>query len=225
MSANPTTSTDSETRSVREAVLAAAKDLSRRGLVEGTSGNVSARIDDERVCMTPSSLAYATMTIDDLVVTDLAGEVLEGERSPTTEKALHLACYNAYPEIGGVIHSHPVHATMFAVARVPIPAAIEEVTVYVGGDVPVCEYVQTGTDELGVAVAKCLAERAAVLLANHGMVTIGSTVDKALHAAAVVERTAYIVWGARLLGETHALPDKVDHDFAGVYRFIREHRM
>ncbi len=211
-----------DTDEVRASVLAAAKDIARRGLVEGTSGNVSGRLDDGRVCMTPSSLAYDAMTLDDLVVVDLDGEVLEGERGPTTEKALHLACYRSYPEIGGVIHSHPVYATMFAVARQPVPAAIEEVTVYIGGDIEVCEYTTTGTDELGEVVAAGLADRAATLLANHGMVTVGSTVEKALHAAAVVERTAQIVWGARLLGPAHPLPDKVNDDFAGVYRFVRE---
>jgi L-fuculose-phosphate aldolase len=212
-------------KSARESVLACAKELARRGMVEGSSGNVSARVDDERVCMTPSSLAYDAMTLDDLVVVDLDGEVLEGERSPTTERSLHLSCYRAYPEIGGVIHSHPIFATMFAVARQPIPAAIEEVTVYVGGDIEVCEYTMTGTDELGDVVAAGLADRAATLLANHGMVTVGATVEKALHAAAVVERTAQIVWGARQLGETHSVPDKVNDDFAGVYRFTREHRL
>ena len=98
-----------------------------RVLVEGTSGNVSGRVDDGLVCLTPSSVAYDAMTLDDLVIVDLDGNVVEGERSPTTEKALHLACYRAYPEIGGVIHSHPVYATMFALAREPIPAVIEEV--------------------------------------------------------------------------------------------------
>ena len=212
-------------KEIRASVLDSAQELSRRGLVEGTSGNVSARVDDERVCLTPSSVPYETMTLDDLVVTDLEGQVLEGERSPTTERSLHLACYRAYPELGGVIHSHPVYATMFAVARQPVPAAIEEVAVYIGGDIPVCDYTMTGTDELGKAVALMLRDRAATLLANHGMVTVGSTVEKALHAALVVERTAHIVWGARQLGETHALPAKVNDDFAGVYRFVREHRM
>jgi L-fuculose-phosphate aldolase len=209
----------------RAAVLSAAQALAARGLVEGTSGNVSARIDERLVCLTPSSLAYDAMRLDDLVVVDLDGSVIEGERTPTTEKALHLACYRAYPELGGVIHSHPVYATMFALARQPIPAAIEEVAVYIGGDIPVCDYVMTGTDELGEAVALRLKDRAATLLANHGMVTVGATPQRALHAALVVERTAHIVWGARLLGTTHPLPQKVNEDFGGVYRFVRDQRL
>jgi L-fuculose-phosphate aldolase len=206
---------------MREAVLETAKELLRKGLVEGTSGNVSARMPDGTVCVTPSSIAYETMTLDDLVVVDLDGNVVEGDRGPTSEKALHLACYRAYPEVGGVIHSHARFATMFATVRQPVPAIIEEVVVYVGGDVPVCEYRTTGTDELGEEVAAKLADRSAALLANHGMVTIGSTPAKALHAAAVVERTAEIVWGARALGELHAIPDRVNADFAGVYRMMR----
>ena len=212
----------SDTALARRAVLDAAHALASRGLVEGTSGNVSARVDEGRVCLTPSSLRYDAMTLDDLVVVGLDGGVLEGDRSPTSEKALHLACYRRYAEIGGVIHSHPVHATMFAVARQPIPAAIEEVAVYIGGDIPVCDYVMTGTDELGDEVAGRLADRAAALLANHGMVTVGATPDAALHAALVVERTAQIVWGARLLGTPHELPAKVNEDFGGVYRFVRD---
>ena len=209
----------------RAAVLAAARELPGRGLVEGTSGNVSARVDEAHVCLTPSSLAYDAMTLDDLVIVDLDGAVVDGDRSPTTEKALHLACYRAHPEIGGVIHSHPVHATMFALARQPIPAAIEEVAVYIGGDIPVCDYEMTGTDDLGEEVARRLADRAATLLANHGMVTVGATPAKALHAALVVERTAHIVWGARLLGTPHDLPAQVNEDFGGIYRFVRDQRM
>ena len=210
------------TTEARHAVLEAARTLAARGLVEGTSGNVSARVDDGRACLTPSSLPYDAMTLDDLVIVDLDGEVVEGDRSPTSEKALHLACYRAHPEIGGVIHSHPVYATMFALVRQPIPAAIEEVSVYIGGDIPVCDYVMTGTDELGDEVARHLGDRAATLLANHGMVTVGSTPERALHAALVVERTAHIVWGARLLGAVHDLPAKVNDDFGGVYRFVRD---
>lgn len=207
----------------REAVLAAAKKMLAEGLVEGTSGNISGRLPDGLVCLTPSSVAYDTMTLEDLVVVDLDGTVVEGERSPTTEKDLHLAALRRYPELGSVIHTHAVHATMFALAHEPIPAVIEEVVVYVGGDVPCCEYKGTGSVELGEEVAAHLADRGAALLANHGLVTCGSSPEKALHNAALVERTAEIVWGTRAMGGTlHPLPEKVNTDMAGVYRFIRD---
>ena len=206
-----------------EAVLAAAKTMLERGLVEGTSGNISGRLDGGLVCVTPSSVDYDTMTLDDLVVVDLDGEVVSGTRSPTTEKDLHLSVLRSYPELGSVIHTHAVYATMFALAHEPIPAVIEEVVVYVGGDVPCCDYKGTGSRELGDEVASHLADRGAALLANHGLVTCASTPEKALHHAGLVERTAQIIWGARAMGATvHPLPDKVNTDMAGVYRFLRD---
>jgi L-fuculose-phosphate aldolase len=206
-----------------EEVLAAAKTMLERGLVEGTSGNISGRLEGGLVCVTPSSVDYDTMTLDDLVVVDLEGQVVSGTRSPTTEKDLHLSVLRSYPEIGSVIHTHAVYATMFALAHEPIPAVIEEVVVYVGGDVPCCAYKGTGSRELGDEVAAHLADRGAALLANHGLVTCASTPEKALHHAGLVERTAKIIWGARSMGATiHPLPDKVNTDMAGVYRFLRD---
>lgn len=206
-----------------EDVLGAAKQMLADGLVEGTAGNISGRLDADRVCLTPSSVDYRAMTLADLVVVDLAGEVVDGDRAPTTEKDLHLSVLRAYPELGSVIHTHAVYATMFALAREPIPAVIEEVVVYVGGDIPCCEYRGTGTRDLGDEVARHLADRGAALLANHGLVTCGSTPAKALHNAALVERTAKIVWGTRAMGaKVHPLPTKVNDDMAGVYRYVRD---
>lgn len=206
-----------------EAVLATARAMLELGLVEGTSGNISGRLEGGLVCLTPSSVAYDTMTLDDLVVVDMEGEVVSGARSPTTEKDLHLSVLRRFPELGSVIHTHAVYATMFALAREPIPAVIEEVVVYVGGDIPCCAYKGTGSRELGDEVADHLGDRGAALLANHGLVTCASTPDKALHHAGLVERTAKIVWGARSMGATiHPLPEKVNTDMAGVYRFLRE---
>jgi len=207
---------------VRETVLAVAKEMYHKGLVEGTSGNVSARMPDGNVCMTPSSLPYETMELDDLVVVDPDGNVVEGTRGPTTEKDLHLACYRAFPEVNGVIHSHATFASMFACARQPIPAAIEEFVVFVGGDVPVCEYTTTGTKELGDEAVRHLGDRSAALLASHGMITVGASLEKALHVALVVERTAQIVQGARVLGGEVPLPEKTNTDFQGFYRYLRD---
>lgn len=211
------------TTNTPEDVLAAAKQMLAEGLVEGTSGNISGRLADGTVCLTPSSVAYDTMTLDDLVIVTIDGEVVSGERSPTTEKDLHLSVLRSYPELGAVIHTHAVYATMFALAHEPIPAVIEEVVVYLGGDVPCCDYKGTGTRDLGDEVASKLADRGAALLANHGLVTCAVTPAKALAHAALVERTAKIIWGARAMGATiHPLPEKVNRDMAGVYRFTRE---
>src|SRR5437764_12318186 len=137
-----------------EDVLDAAKGMLERGLVSGTAGNVSGRIDENRVCLTPSSVPYETMTLEDLVVTDPDGNVVEGTRGPTSEKALHCTTLRLHDDVGAVIHSHAKFASMFAVVRQPIPAVIEEFQVYVGGDVPVAEYKETGSDALGDEVAK-----------------------------------------------------------------------
>ena len=204
-----------------EAVLATAKELLEKGLVEGTSGNVSARRHDGNICITPSSVDYRTMTLEDLVVITPQGETVEGTRGPSSEKLLHLACYEAFEEVGGVIHSHAVHATMFAVARKPLPAAIDEFTIYVGGDVEVTDYAPSGSAEMGAAAVKCLAERGAALIASHGMVAVGKSPADALHITAVVERTAEIVMGSMALGGPLPLPDDVNGNFAGVYRFLR----
>jgi L-fuculose-phosphate aldolase len=203
------------------AVLATAKELLAKGLVEGTAGNVSARMADGNICITPSSVDYRAMVLEDLVVIDPAGEVVEGARPPSSEKLLHLACYAAFEEVGSVIHSHPVHATMFAVARRPIPACIDEFTVYVGGEVAVTRYAPSGTTDVGQAAVECLAQRGAALLANHGMVAVGKSPSDALHVTAMVERAAQIVVGAEALGGAEPLPDKVNSDFAGVYQFLR----
>jgi L-fuculose-phosphate aldolase len=208
---------------IKVAVLGAAKAMYARGLVEGTAGNVSGRVDDGNVVVTPSSLGYDEMGLDDLVVVDLDANVIDGTRSATTEKSLHLECYKLYPEVKGVVHCHATHASMFAVAQRPIPAAIDEFVVYIGGDVPVGEYRASGTDGLAHEVASLLGDRSAALMANHGMVCVGKSVEDALHSALVVEHNAHIMWGTYALGGPVPLPDKARTDFTGVYQFVREH--
>jgi L-fuculose-phosphate aldolase len=206
---------------VRDEVLAVAKELLRRGLVEGTSGNVSARMDDGSVCITPSSVPYESMTAEDLVIVDPEGNVLDGHRHPSSEKALHLASYRAFDEVQSVIHAHPVYATMFACARQPIPPVIDEFAIYVGGEVPVCDYAMSGTDELADNAVAQLGDVGAALLANHGMVAVGTDPRKALHITSLVERSAHIIVGARLLGQVHSVPDEVNENFGNLYRYVR----
>jgi L-fuculose-phosphate aldolase len=202
-------------------VLWVAQESLRTNLVHGTAGNFSARLPDGNVVLTPSSVAYETMTIDDLVVTDLDGNVLEGTQQPTTEKALHLACLKAYDDIHAVIHCHAKFCTMFAITGQPIPSVIEEVDVFVGGEVPVANYQFTGSQELADEASKWVGDRAAVLMANHGLLTVGKSPKDALKIANLVEITAEIVWGARMLGPLVPLPDSTKEKMAPIYKTLR----
>lgn len=213
---------DRSPEAIRQEVVDAARHMLQTGLVEGTSGNISTRLDAERVVMTPSSLDYEVMKSDDLVVVDLEGNVLEGERAPTTEKALHLACLRAHSDIGAVIHSHALFASMFAVTRQPIPCVIEEFDVFVGGEVVVADYELTGSDALGEEVARHVGDRGAVLMANHGLLTVGRDLADAMKVAHLVERTAQIVWGSRVLGSPVPLPKETLERFAPIYKAMRK---
>ena len=205
---------------VKASLLQVAKEMIACGLVEDTAGNVSARLPDGNVVLTPSSIDYATMTLDDLVVTDIDGNVLEGEKTPTTEKALHLDCLRKHQDIGAVMHCHAMFATMFAIVRQPIPCVIEEFDVYVGGDVEVADYKMTGSDALGEEVSDRIADKGAVLMASHGLLCVGKNPVDVLKVAKLVERTAQIVWGARLLGEAVPLPATTREQFAPLYKLM-----
>ena len=204
-----------------EQIVAAAQELLAKGLVEGTSGNISARMEDGNIACTPSSLDYRVMTVDDICIVNPEGEQVAGERGPTSEKYLHLAVMNAYDDIGVCIHSHAVHATMFAVAHQDIPSCIDEFTVYLGGDIRCTEYAPSGSPDLAEQVVKALENRGAALIANHGMVAVGTTMEKTMHNTALVERSAKIIWGAKQLGGIFPLPEKVNANFANVYPFMR----
>jgi L-fuculose-phosphate aldolase len=134
---------------------------------------------------------------------------------------LHLACFRAYDDVGSVIHSHPVWATMFAVARQSIPACIDEFAIYCGGDIRCSEYAASGTPEVGHNAVKALEGRAAALIANHGLVAVGARPDRVLHVTALVERSAQIAWGARALGGPVPIPEEVNAGFAGIYGYLR----
>lgn len=196
-------------------VLDAARSLLALGLTAGTAGNVSARQPDGTVRITAAGPKDAT------VVLDLAGAVVSGDRAPSTERDLHLAVYRAYPEVRAVVHAHPVHATMFACARRAVPAAVDEFALYVGGDVPCAPYAPSGSTALAAGAAALLADRGAVLLASHGLVTVGTSPADAVHVALVVERGAQAIWGAAALGGAVPLPDEANAALAAYYRRAR----
>ena len=149
--------------------------------------------------------------------------MVEGSRSPTTEKDLHLATLRRYPELGAVIHTHAVYATMFALAHEPIPAVIEEVVVYLGGDVPCCEYRGTGHGRAGRGGGRPPGRpgRRAARQPRPGDLRADAGEGAAQRRPGRADRQDRV--GRRAMGATlHPLPDKVNTDMAGVYRWMRE---
>ncbi|MBE3587206.1 MAG: class II aldolase/adducin family protein [Thermoanaerobacteraceae bacterium] len=177
------------------------------GLVTGTWGNISARVPRENlVVISPSGIPYATLQPRDMVVLDMDGRVVEGERKPSTEYRLHLGIYNARPDVQAIMHTHSVFASALAVARKPIPPILEDLAQTVGNGVAVARYARAGTEELARAAVEALENRGAVLLANHGVVGVGRNLEEAFMVCQVVEKSAKVYVWADLVGQPAVLP-------------------
>lgn len=196
----------SEEDQARREVLETALAMSRRGLSPGRSGNVSRRFD-EGMLITPSGMAYETLSRDDIVLVGAAGETRDGERRPSSEWRFHLAAYAARPDIGGVVHTHSLHATVLACAHKEIPAFHYMVAIAGGKSIPLVPYATFGTAALSRHVAKGLKKRNACLMANHGQVAVAQTCTGALELAAEVELLAEQYWKVLAIGKPKLLDD------------------
>jgi L-fuculose-phosphate aldolase len=210
---------------IREAVVRYALEMSERGLTIGTSGNVSARVDEGAI-ITPSTMPYEVITPADTVLMDLDGTVLPddgvNEVFASVEHKVHLACYRARPDVGAVIHAHPTVGSAFAAARAPLPAFLDEFGVYVGDEVRVADYAMSGSVEISENVVKAMGETSnAVFLASHGLVACGRTLDKAMLVAREVERAALVYLYARMLGGPAELPEDAKALVAQVFSYFR----
>lgn len=187
----------------RAAVVRACRQLLATGLVRGTSGNVSIR-RAEAVAVSPTGVPYSELTPVAVPVLRLDGSPLDGELAPTSELALHLAVYRARPDVAAIVHTHSMFATVFAVLGEPIPP-VHYLLARAGGNVPLAPYARYGTAELAEACVRALADGPAVLLAQHGVVTVGADLAAAMAAAEAVEYVAELAWRARLAGNPRTL--------------------
>ncbi|HPF19707.1 MAG TPA: class II aldolase/adducin family protein [Syntrophomonas sp.] len=190
----------------RKQVLDVAQKIYREKMVPGTWGNVSLRVKGQPLLLiTPSGMAYESMTIDDIVLLDLEGEVVEGGRVPSIEKHLHAQVYKKRPDVGAVIHVHTIHASAFAVAGKSIPVILEETAQVIGHAVQVAAYAPCGTDRLAAETVDQLGAGNAVLLANHGLVGVGQDLPQALRVCQIAEKTAQVALLAASLGQVNEL--------------------
>jgi len=180
--------------------------LYERGMLAGTDGNISVKLDDDRIMVTPSGIAKGRMNPDEMVIVDINGKHLQGNQKASTELLMHLAVYKMRPEITACVHSHAPHATAFAAAGIELAVDIlPEVVVFIGG-IPLTDYAPPGTDAVPKSIEPYLEENNAFLLRNHGLLTIGRSLAEAFNRHETVEHYAKIVHLARQLGNINAIP-------------------
>ena len=185
----------------QDAILKYAKALYLDKLVAGTSGNISL-YDPEQglIVITPGSEDYMTMTRDRVMVIDLDGAVIAGGGKPSSEWRLHAGIYKSRSDIKAVVHTHSPYATGFAVLHENIPVILIEMIPWLRGDIKIAEFAIPGTAEVGMKALEVLADRHACLLANHGVLAVGDTIQKAYTRASYVEDAAKIYYLAKTSG-------------------------
>ena len=187
-------------QTLRADIVEVGRRLYARGYTASNDGNVSVRLDRERLLMTPKSVCKGFMTPDMLCITDLDGRKLSGERDPSSEMQMHLEVYRQRPDVQAVVHAHPPIATGFAVAGIPLDRAVLAEVVTTLGSVPIAEYATPSTKELPEAVRKYVKAHDGMLLANHGALTLGGDLLSAYYKMETIEHFAKISLVARLLG-------------------------
>jgi len=177
--------------------------LYQRGFAAANDGNISCRAGENRVVCTPTLISKGFMKPDDLCVVDMNGKQVAGKRKMTSEIKLHLAIMKERPEIQSVVHCHPPHATAFGIAREPVPMCVlPEVEIFLG-EVPIANYAIPGSQEFAESVLPFVHKANVIILANHGTVSFGETVEKAYWWTEILDAYCRMLMLARGLGSIH----------------------
>ena len=190
---------------LRRDIVVACQDMNRRGINQGTSGNISARVP-EGFLLTPSGVAYDEMKPADIVVMKKDGSSL-GKLKPSSEWRLHTVIMDARPEVGAVVHTHSMFATTLSCLGLEIPAVHYMIAAAGGSNIRCVPYIAYGTQELADAALKALHGRNACLLGNHGMIVVGPNLKRAMWLAVEVETLAAQYWRALQIGKPNIMSE------------------
>src|SRR5215470_11131317 len=190
---------------LRADIVEVGRRLYARGYTASNDGNISARLDAGRLLMTPKNVCKGFMSADMMVVTDLDGKKIAGDRDPSSEMQMHLEVYRQRADAQAVVHAHPPIATGFAVAGIPLDRAVLAEVVTTLGSVPIAEYATPSTKELPAAIRQYVKAHDGMLLANHGALTLGGDLFAAYYKMETIEHFATISLVARLLGRENLI--------------------
>ncbi len=180
-----------------------------RGFVAANDGNISVRINDNEILTTPTGVSKGTMTPEMMIKTDFDGKVLSGEGGkyrPSSEVKMHLEVYRSRPDVRSVIHAHPPFCTSFAVAGIPLDKCVLPEAILTLGAVPIAPYGTPSTAEIPESIKPLIQASDAVLLANHGALTLGTDLLNAYFKMETLEHSAHIVYRSIQLGNVNILP-------------------
>lgn len=212
-----------ETQDMKQIVLEISKQSFEEKLFAGTSGNLSVyNPESGLIAITPSGVSYTTMQVDDILIINVEGKVIEGTNKPSSEWRMHTTIYQSRPDINAVVHTHSPYATGFAVANKAIPAILVEMIPFIGGDIPVAEFGYPGTAELGHSALRVLHNRYSCLLANHGVLAIGKNIERAHICATYTEDAARICAHAQAVGEIKVIAKDVQNAMRRKYGIQEE---
>lgn len=201
-----------------EQIIDCGKRLYQKSFVASNDGNISVRVGDDEVMITPSGISKGELTPDILLRVTLDGRVLEGHAKPSTETAMHLRVYRENPEVRVCVHAHPSFATAFAIAHMPLDRPIYPEALVILGErgVPCAPYATPGTSEVPDSIAPYCRDYHAVLLANHGALTWGKDMHTAWFRMESLENYAKVTLYSRfLLGQAHELtPEQITKVFS-----------
>lgn len=201
---------------LKQELVVGAAQVASIGLVPLTQGNLSIRDSQSGlILMTPHDYPYDQLKTDDVVVLDLAGNVIDGHREPSHESQVHLAVYERRPDALAIVHAEPIYTNLFGVLHMPIAPLHVGTLIDVGGEVPVMPFAPSGSRQFGYDMLEVMGDKRAVVWANHGMLAVGNSLSKAIHCTVMVEIAAQLYHMALQHGQPHLIPQEFSDRLVG----------
>jgi L-ribulose-5-phosphate 4-epimerase len=205
---------------LRKDVVRGAQKIYSKGLVEDGEGNTSIRLNKNEILVTPSSTNYDFLTPEKIVHMDLDGNVLSKGAMASTEVKMHLGVYRDRPKVGSIMHTHSPYVTMLSVLRKGIPILMEQQIIFLGGEIKCAKITEAHTDEMGTSAIEALGINNAAILANHGAIICGKSIDHTIRFAVFLEKMAKIYWGALQIGEPLKIPEENLGEFEKLFETL-----
>ena len=190
----------------RNIVLNACREMLKSNLTVGSWGNISLRTEDGNVVITPSGTNYSKSLPEDMVITDIEGKIIDGKMKPSSERLMHYKIYKNRHDVMAIVHTHSIYSSVLSVTDDRIPPITEDTAMLLGDGVNVSKYALTGTIELADYVVEGLGSNNATIMKNHGAVSVGTDMERAIVTSQVLEKSASIFITAKMLGRVNILP-------------------